>query len=82
MLRLKERNQKINSAHYLELMDRIHVAMSMIYDHVAIHIIAESNGKLSNLIDDSVKNLLEAYQLTEKLSRDFDEQINKAEYDN
>jgi hypothetical protein len=54
---------KINSGHYLELMDRLHVAMSTINDHILEHPLTEQEPDVQSLVEDAISNLWDAYQL-------------------
>jgi hypothetical protein len=54
---------KINSGHYLELMDRLHVAMSTINDHILEHPLTEQESDIQSLVEDAISNLWDAYQL-------------------
>ena len=53
----------INKGHYLELMDRIHVAACMIDEHILNHPLAENEPDVQNKLDMALFLLLEAYQL-------------------
>lgn len=54
---------KINEGHYLELMDRLHVAMSTINDHILEHPLTEQESDIQSLVEDAISNLWDAYQL-------------------
>ncbi len=54
---------KINSGHYLELMDRLHVTMSTINDHILEHPLTEQEPDVQSLVEDAISNLWDAYQL-------------------
>ena len=54
---------EINEGHYLELMDRLHVAMSTINDHILEHPLAEQQKEIQSLVEDAISNLWDAYQL-------------------
>ena len=54
---------EINEGHYLELMDRLHVAMSTIHDHILEHPLAEQQKEIQSLVEDAISNLWDAYQL-------------------
>jgi len=53
----------INKGHYLELMDRIHIAACMIDDHILNHPLAENETDIQAKLDSALELLLEAYQL-------------------
>jgi hypothetical protein len=54
---------KINDGHYLELMDRLHVASCTIDDHILNHPLCEENKDIQNKIDEALSLLMEAYQM-------------------
>ena len=54
---------EINEGHYLELMDRLHVIMSTINDHILEHPLAEQQKEIQSLVEDAISNLWDAYQL-------------------
>jgi hypothetical protein len=54
---------EINEGHYLELMDRLHVAMSTINDYILEHPLAEQQKEIQSLVEDAISNLWDAYQL-------------------
>jgi hypothetical protein len=54
---------KINSGHYLELMDRLYVAMSTINDHILEHPLTEQETDVQSLVEAAISNLWDAYQL-------------------
>jgi hypothetical protein len=54
---------EINDGHYLELMDRLHIVMSNIDDHILNHPLTEINEDVKSKIDESLTLLFEAYQM-------------------
>ena len=54
---------KINKGHYLELMDRIHIAACMIDDHILNHPLSENEPEIQNRLDEALSLLLETYQI-------------------
>jgi hypothetical protein len=54
---------QINDGHYLELMDRLHIVMSNIDDHILNHPLTDINEDVKSKIDESLTLLFEAYQL-------------------
>lgn len=54
---------KINKGHYLELMDRIHIVMMNIQDHLLDHPLAENEKDIQKKIEKAQHKLWEAYQL-------------------
>ena len=59
---------EINDGHYLELMDRLHVANSMIEDHITTHPLTDSLPEVKKLVEEAQSKLWEAYQLVGSLS--------------
>ena len=62
---------EINDGHYLELMDRLHIVMSNIDDHILNHPLTEINEDVKSKIDESLTLLFEAYQLIGNKSPEF-----------
>ena len=54
---------EINDGHYLELMDRLHIVMSNIDDHILNHPLTDINEDVKSKIDESLTLLFEAYQM-------------------
>jgi hypothetical protein len=54
---------KINAGHYLELMDRIHIVMMNIQDHLIDHPLSENEKDIQKKIEKAQHNLWKAYQL-------------------
>lgn len=54
---------EINDGHYLELMDRLHIVMSNIDDHILNHPLTEINEDVKSKIDESLTLLFEVYQM-------------------
>ena len=59
----KQKKNLINSGHYLELMDRIHIIMMNIQDHLIEHPLAENEKDIQKKIEKAQHKLWEAYQL-------------------
>jgi hypothetical protein len=53
---------KLNSGHYLELMDRLHIVMCNIDDHCIQHPVAKLDKKISTLLNKALEEIWEAYQ--------------------
>ena len=58
-----ENQIEINDGHYLELMDRLHIANCTIDDHILNHPLCEVNKDVQNKIDEALQLLMEAYQM-------------------
>ena len=59
----KQKKNLINSGHYLELMDRIHIVMMNIQDHLIDHPLSENERDVRKKIEKAQHKLWEAYQL-------------------
>ncbi len=59
----KPKKNIINKGHYLELMDRIHVVMCNLNDHILNHPLTENETDIQSKIEEAFSNLWDAYQL-------------------
>jgi hypothetical protein len=59
----KQKKNLINKGHYLELMDRLHVAMSMIDEHILTHPLTQNNPDIEKSVSKAIHKLWNAYQL-------------------
>ena len=66
------KKNKINAGHYLELMDRIHIAACMIDDHILNHPLSENEKDIQNKLDRALELLLEAYQMVGNKEQDYE----------
>lgn len=55
---------ELDEFHYHELLDRLHVTMSNIDDHLQQHPVAKLNTDIKDLISGAQDKLWEAYQIT------------------
>jgi len=62
----KNKSSDINYGHYLELLDRTHVACMMINNHLVEHPLSESDKEIKNQLEYSLGQLYDAYQLIGK----------------
>ena len=60
--------KKINDGHYLELMDRIHILMGTLYDHMIEHPVSKSNPKINKKLNKSLNILWDTYQIVGEIS--------------
>jgi hypothetical protein len=60
---INDNKVEINDGHYLELMDRLHIVMSTIDDHILSHPISEANTDVYESIDEALSLLFYAYQM-------------------
>ncbi len=58
-----KKNSNINDGHYLELMDRIHIVMMNIRDHLLEHPLTEIHSDIEKKLTSAQNNLWKAYQL-------------------
>jgi hypothetical protein len=63
MLSKKQKKNSINKGHYLELMDRIHIVMMNIQEHLVEHPLAENEKDIQKKLEKASHNLWKAYQL-------------------
>jgi hypothetical protein len=58
-----ENEIKINDGHYLELMDRMHIVMCTLNDHILHHPLTENEIEITKKVEEAVSSLWDAYQL-------------------
>ena len=61
---------KLDKFHYHEMLDRLHVIMSMADDHLQQHPVAKIESEIGKHIGDAVTSLFQAYQLTGQIEYD------------
>ena len=76
MLSKKQKKNSINPGHYLELMDRIHIVMMNIQDHLIDHPLAENERDVRKKIEKAQHKLWEAYQLVGNKEEDYEKENN------
>jgi hypothetical protein len=76
MLSKKQRKNSINAGHYLELMDRIHIVMMNIQDHLIDHPLAENERDVRKKIEKAQHKLWEAYQLVGNKEDSYEKENN------
>jgi hypothetical protein len=54
---------EINDGHYLELMDRLHIIMMNIQDHIVSHPLTENEKDIQKKVEQASSKLWEAYQM-------------------
>ena len=59
MSKLKD---KLNPGHYHEMMDRLHVLMSTLDDHIIQHPVAKVDKELNSHLTTALEELWQAYQ--------------------
>jgi len=59
----KQKKNSINKGHYLELMDRIHIVMCNLNDHILHHPLTENEIEITKKVEEAFSNLWETYQL-------------------
>jgi hypothetical protein len=63
---------KLNPGHYHEMMDRLHIIMENINDHLIQHPVAKVDKKINSHLNKALEELWEAYQLTGNLDSEED----------
>lgn len=58
---------KINKGHYLELMDRLHIQMCTLDEHLYSHPLSDKQAEVQILIGEAIQKLAEAYQIVGNL---------------
>ena len=66
----QKKNSNINDGHYLELMDRIHIVMMNIQDHLIEHPLTEIHSDIEKKLTSAQNNLWKAYQLVGEKEND------------
>jgi hypothetical protein len=61
---------KLNSGHYLEMMDRLHIIMENINDHLIQHPVAKVDKRIDSLLNKALEELWDAYQITGNLENE------------
>jgi hypothetical protein len=61
---------KLNPGHYHEMMDRLHIIMENINDHLIQHPVAKVDKKLNAKLNTALENLWDAYQITGNLENE------------
>jgi xanthine dehydrogenase molybdopterin-binding subunit B len=71
-----KKNSNINAGHYLELMDRIHVIMMNVQDHLLEHPLTHNYKDIEQEIEKAQHNLWEAYQLVGQKEEGYENENN------
>ncbi len=74
----KQKKNLINSGHYLELMDRIHIVMMNIQDHLIEHPLSENEKDIQKRIEKAQHHLWNAYQLVGQKEDSYEKLENNA----
>jgi hypothetical protein len=61
---------KLNSGHYLEMMDRLHIIMENINNHLIQHPVAKVDKRIDSLLNKALEELWDAYQITGNLENE------------
>ena len=72
----KQKKNIINKGHYLELMDRIHIVMMNIQDHIVSHPLTENHSDIQRKIEKASIKLWEAYQLVGQKEEGYENENN------
>lgn len=60
--------KEINDGHYLEMMDRIHIMMATLYDHMISHPVSNNHKKVDKRLNKALNILWDTYQIVGELS--------------
>lgn len=74
---MKKEQIKINDGHYTEMLDRIHIQMEIINDHLIQHPVAQQNKTLKRLLIRALTTLYKAYQETGAITIKNDKNVRK-----
>ncbi len=69
-MKMKEEKVEINDGHYHEMMDRLHVQMETLDQHLLKHPIGQQHKEVNKLLIKAIITLLQAYQITGGLAHD------------
>lgn len=64
----------LNEGHFIEMLDRLYVAIDTINSHMLNHLVAESYEGIKEEIENAIHHLSEAYQLTGAASLEFEDE--------
>jgi len=59
--------ETLNSGHYLEMMDRLHVTMQNMEANLLDHPVAHADTRIKSLLEKCFDNLWDAYQIAGSL---------------
>ena len=74
----KQKKNIINKGHYLELMDRLHIVMMNIQDHIIDHPLSENEKDIQKKVEKAFKHLWNAYQLVGQKEDSYEKLENNA----
>lgn len=60
----KEEKVEINDGHYHEMMDRLHIQMETLDEHLLKHPVGQQHKEVNRLLIKAIITLLQAYQIT------------------
>ena len=60
----KKEELEINDGHYHEMMDRLHVQMETLDEHLLKHPVGQQHKEVNRLLIKAIVTLLQAYQIT------------------
>ena len=78
MLSKKQKKNSINKGHYLELMDRLHIVMMNIQEHIIEHPLALNEKDIQKKVEKAFKHLWNAYQLVGQKEDSYEKMENNA----
>ena len=72
----KQKKNSINKGHYLELMDRLHIVMMNIQEHIIEHPLTLNERDVRKKIEKAQCKLWEAYQLVGNKEDEYENENN------
>ena len=73
----KQKKNSINKGHYLELMDRLHIVMMNIQEHIIEHPLALNEKDIQKKVEKAQYKLWEAYQLVGNKEVEYENENNE-----
>jgi len=72
----KQKKNSINKGHYLELMDRLHIVMMNIQEHIIEHPLSLNEKDIQKKAEKAQHKLWEAYQLVGNKEDEYENENN------
>ena len=63
-MKMEEEKVEINDGHYHEMMDRLHIQMETLDEHLLKHPVGQQHKEVNRLLIKAIITLLQAYQIT------------------
>ena len=71
MAKSKKLLEKLNAGHFLEIMDRLHVAASTVDEHIMQHPVCKIDKELNKEVELALTHLYNAYQIAGNLDFEY-----------